>query len=126
MNRIFDANEVLRIGLLCAGFDANRHIRVAEETNVRRFQSHYGSSPLVCSMIWKDLVTAPGQVLPKSATFDKFLMALYFLKEYPTKEKLAGMWYTCEKSARKWSWFFVNKIQALQAKKVSHVFQVGD
>ena len=66
MNRIFDANEVLRIGLLCAGFDANRHIRVADETNVRHFQSHYGSSPLVCSMIWKDLVTAPGQVLPKA------------------------------------------------------------
>jgi hypothetical protein len=115
-HRVFTADEVLRIGLLCAGFDSSRQLRVQRTTNVQRFQSFYGSSPLVCSAIWEDLFIG----LPKSASFDKFFMALYFLKEYPTEEKLAGMWHTCEKSARQWVWFFVEKIQALKTKKVRY------
>jgi hypothetical protein len=117
--RIFTADDMLRIGLLCAGFDASRQLRVEGATNVRRFQSYYGSSNLVVSFIWEDLVSKKETTLPKSATFDKFLMALYFLKNYPTEEKLAGMWHTCEKGARKWAWFFVEKIQELKTKKVS-------
>jgi hypothetical protein len=118
VNRIFNADEVLRIGLLCAGFDTSRQLRVEGATNVRRFQSYYGSSNLVCSVMWEDLVSSQDIKHPRNATFDKFLMALYFLKEYPTEEKLAGMWHTCETGARKWVWFYVEKVQALKAKKV--------
>ena len=125
MNRLFTADEVLRIGLLCVGFDSSRQVRVQRTTNERRFQSYYGSSPLVCSAIWEGLITSTKEDQiphpPKSATFDKFLFALYFLKEYPTEEKLAGMWHTCEKSARQWVWFFVGRIQALKAKKVRSI-----
>ena len=121
MNRLFTADEVLRIGLLCAGFDSSRQVRVQRTTNERRFQSYYGSSPLVCSAIWEGLINSTKEDQtphpPKSATFDKFLLPLYFLKEYPTEEKLAGMWHTCEKSARQWVWFFVGRIQALKAKR---------
>lgn len=123
MNRILTVDEVLSIGLLYAGFHAGRQQRVARATNVGRFMSHYGSSPLVCAVIWEDLVTArdiwENQTHQKGASFEKFLMAMYFLKVYPTEEKLAGFWKICEKSASKWVWLFVLKIQALKEKKVS-------
>jgi hypothetical protein len=77
-------------------------LRVEGATNVRRFQSYYGSSNLVCSVMWEDLVSSQDIKHPRNATFDKFLLAFYFLKEYPTEEKLAGMWHTCERGALKW------------------------
>ena len=85
MNRIFEVDEMLRIGLDWAGFDASRQRTVNRDANVRRFQScYFGSSPLVCSAIWKDLVTSDIQearIHPgTSATLDKFLLTLYFLK----------------------------------------------
>ena len=123
MNRIFTEDEVLRIGLLYAGFNEHRQQRVERATCVGRFKSQYGSSPLVCAKIWEDLVTSPdiweNRTHPKAASFEKYLMALYFLKAYQTEERLAAMWKTCEKSARTWVWFFVKKIQALKEKKVS-------
>lgn len=127
MNRIFTEDEVLRIGLLYAGFNAHRQQRVERATCIGRFKSQYSSSPLVCAKIWEDLVTSPdiweNRTHPAAAAsfFEKFLMALYFLKSYPTEERLAAMWKTCEKSARKWVWFFVEKIQSLKGKKVSCV-----
>jgi hypothetical protein len=123
MNRIFEVDEMLRIGLDWAGFDVSRQSTVNLDTNVRRFQSNFGSSPLVCSALWKDLVTTDipeARIHPKtSATLDKYLLALYFLKGYPTEEKLAAHSKMCEKVARKWAWLFACKIQALKTKKVS-------
>ena len=123
MNCILAVDQVLSIGLLCAGFDTGRQQRVERATNVGRFMSHFGSSPLVCAMIWEDLVTArdiwENQTHQQAASFENFLMAMYFLKVYPTEEKLAGIWKTWEKSARKWVWLFVLKIKALKEKKVS-------
>ena len=123
MNRIFTEDEVLRIGLLFAGFNAHRQQRVERATCEGRFKSQYSSSPLVCAKVWEDLVTSPdiweNQTYPNAASFEKFLMALYFLKSYPTEERLAAMWKTCEKPARKWAWFFVEMIQALKKKKMS-------
>jgi hypothetical protein len=129
MNRIFTEDEVLRIGLLYAGFNAHRQHRVERATCERRFKSQYSSSPLVCAKIWEDLITSPdiweNQTHPKAASFEKFLMALNFLKTYQTEEKMAGMWKTCETSARNWAWYFVKKIQALKSKKVSFLASCG-
>lgn len=128
MNRIFEVDEMLRIGLDWAGFDASRQRTVNRDTNVRRFQSYFGSSPLVCSAIWKDLVTSDIQearIHPgTSATLDKFLLTLYFLKGYPTEEKLAAHSKMCEKVARKWVWIFACKLQALKTKKVSGLLRL--
>ena len=123
MNRVFASDEVLQIGLDWAGFDVSRQCTVHRDTNVRRFHSNFGSSPLVCSAVWKDLVTTDipeARINPgTSATFDKFLLALFFLKCYPTEEILAAHSKMCEKVSRKWVWIFACKIQALKTKKVS-------
>ena len=118
---IYLPDEMMMMSLEMAGFDHRRQERVQRATNVRRFKSFYGSSPLVCAAIWEDLVTATipeAQILP-STSVSKFFLALYFLKEYPTEEKLAGAFKTCEKTARKWAWYFAQKVQALKEKKVS-------
>jgi hypothetical protein len=41
-------------------------------------------------------------------------MAFHFLKCYPTENQLAGLFQICEKTARKWGWFYAEKMQALK------------
>ena len=51
--------------------------------------------------------------------FAHFLMALYFLKIYPTLVQITGPFDYSEKTCSKWVWFFVKKIVALKDIKVS-------
>ena len=114
-------DDILRIGLILAGFQMSRQQQVQRGTNIRRFQSFYGSSPLVCAKIWEDLLTTDvpeARIIPVPGALDKFFLSLYFLTVYLTEEKLAGWSKLCETSARKWIWFFSAKVQALKAKKV--------
>ena len=91
MNRIFQVDEVLRIGLDWTGFNVSRQRTVNRDTNVRRFTSNFGPSPLVCCAIWNDLVTTDileARIHPgtrTSATFDEFLLALFFFEMLPDR-----------------------------------------
>jgi hypothetical protein len=113
-------DQVLKIGLDWAGFDACRRGRVSRDTNIKRFKSHFGSSPLVCTVIWDDLLTTeiPDARIGRTTCIDRFFLTLYFLKAYPTEEKLAGISKLGEKTARRWIWFIASKIQALKAVQV--------
>ncbi|KAI2500860.1 hypothetical protein MHU86_13580 [Fragilaria crotonensis] len=114
-------DDMLRIGLDLAGFHSSRQQQVQRGTNIRRFQSHYGSSPLVCTAIWEDLLTTDIReacVAPMPGVIDKFFLSLYFVKVYASEEKLAGWSKLCENAARKWVWFFLVKIQALKETKI--------
>lgn len=117
---IFTVDQVMRIGLDWAGFDACRRERVIRATNIKRFQSHFGCSPLVCAVIWEDLLTTEIQEarINPATTLDKMFLALYLLNVYTTEEKLAGCSKLCETTARKWAWFIASRIQALKAKKI--------
>ena len=94
---LYTPDEMLEMGLLQAGFDANRQGRVKMETNVRRFTSHYGSSPLVCAAIWEDLLTTtiPDARISQRMDPANFFLGMYYLKEYPTEEKIAGTVFYC-------------------------------
>jgi hypothetical protein len=119
--RLLNDDEMLHIGLEQVGFDLYRQNSVSRATNVLRFVSHYGSTPLVCAAVWEDLITTeiPEAKIAAGTAPDKFFLGMYFLKVYPTEEKLAACFKVCEKAARKWAWIFACKIQALKAKKVS-------
>jgi hypothetical protein len=120
-HHVLTVDDMLRIGLDLAGFHISRQEQVQRGTNIRRFQSHYGSSPLVCTTIWEDLLTTDipeARIDPMPGAIDKFFLSLYFLKVYASEEKLAGCSKMCEKGARKWVWFFLAKVQALKANKV--------
>jgi hypothetical protein len=46
------------------------------------------------------------------------LLALYFLKKYPTKHGLAAFLYSTEKTTLGWVWRYIITIQALKENKV--------
>ena len=121
-HRIQTPDDFLRVGLALAGFDVYRQQRAGPETNLLRFHSHYGSSPLVCAIIWADMLASDdiqeALIVPVPGTLDKFFLCLYFLKTYATEEKLSAFSKLCEKTTRKWVWYFASKFQALKSKKV--------
>jgi hypothetical protein len=117
--RLFLTDEMMRMGLQQVGFDLQRQANTNRAANVKRFQAHYGSSPLVCAVIWEDLVasnTLKARVKPKH-----YFISLHFLKRYPTQETQAGVFGMNEKTASLWAWYFAKKIQALKSVKVSQV-----
>jgi hypothetical protein len=118
---IVTPDETMSRGLKIAGFDLHRVGKAGDNLNQRRFRAWYGSNPNVYARIWEDLLmTEIAEArIPLEADFDHFLMSLYFLKVYPTEEHRSGIFKICEKSARSWSWYFVGKIAALKAQKVS-------
>ena len=113
---------VLKQGLLMVGFDHYRIQKVLRTKNVNRFRSYFGSDPVVYATIWNDLHDATNEdayITTPSATLKHFLMSVYFLKCYPNETQMAGTFRVCEKTARKWCWYFLRKIQALKQTKVS-------
>jgi hypothetical protein len=127
MTRLYTADEMLQMGLGQIGFSDDQQERVKRATNVRRFKAHYGSSPLVLATIWEDLMTTDilAARIPSKTSPEKLFLGMYFLKEYPTEEHLAGFFSKCEKGARKWVWSFVRKIQALKAQKVRNLRELN-
>lgn len=114
-------DDMLVRGLEMAGFDTVRQKRATRETNIKRFKAFYGSNPAVYSNIWEDLQTTTipqAKIDPEKVGIDKLLSGIYFLKCYPTEEQRAGVLKICEKTARKWGWYFSQKIQALKEQKV--------
>jgi hypothetical protein len=90
--------------------------------------SHYGSLPVVYAQIWEDLQTTGIQeasIAGHKTDSACFLLAIHFLKAYPTETEQAGVFRVCEKTARKWGWFFAGKIQALKGSKVSLLSAAG-
>lgn len=117
---IYTPDEIMKLGLQMVGRDHHMQQRVQRSSNVRDFQDSFGSSPLVCALIWEDLnatEVASAQLL-RHLSPDKFLMAMFFLKRYPVGKMLAGRFKVCAKTASKWAWYFATKIQALKEKKI--------
>jgi hypothetical protein len=118
---IIAPDDLMSIGLELVGFGAYRQKSVQRATNLKRFKSFYGSAPVVYANIWEDLMTTDieeARVSPSDAVLKNYLLAIHFLKVYPTDERLAGQFKTCVKTARKWAWFYLKKVQMLKAKKV--------
>ncbi len=91
---ILTPDEVLETGLNLCGYDRGRQNKVCRATNLRRFSSHYGSLPIVYAQIWEDLQTteiAEARIDSVKPCVDSFLMAIHFLKRYPTEEERGGI-----------------------------------
>ncbi len=117
---VLTAEEMLWKGLELAGFD-RRYTTANHKQLLVRFKAFYGSEPIVYAQIWEDLLktnVADARVPTNIADVDAFLLAIHFLKVYPTENNQAALFRICEKTARKWAWYYARKIQALKAKKV--------
>ena len=136
MVQIYTPDEVLSEGLVVAGFDHARQKRVQRKTNVERFVDYFGVAPAVYAEIWEDLQTTSivfrasnGALVPArmdttmaSVTLQNFLLALHFIKAYPTEKQRAGKSGRCERFMRKWGWYFLERIAALKKKKVKSLW----
>ena len=71
---------------------------------LRRFKAHYGSKPLVLSVIWEDLqATAIPEARINAERFrdaDYFFMAMYYAFCYPTEERMMSAFHQNEKTIR--------------------------
>jgi hypothetical protein len=117
----FSAADFLRLGLELAGFSEHRQHRTTYVTNLRRFRAHFYASPASCAGTFSDLQTnniAEACIDGKPSPI-YLLMALNWLKQYSVEEELAGRFKLVEKTARKWTQLYTQKVQALKAAKVS-------
>jgi hypothetical protein len=89
--------QFLILGLESAGFTAGWE-RTSNATNVERFRCWYGPIPKCCEKIWFDLQNTVECCIGSDANPLHFLLALRFLKGYPTETELAGTFAMSEKS----------------------------
>ena len=123
--QVIAPDEMLRRGLSLAGYDFQRQQRVTRASNVSRFKSCYGSWPIVYVAMLEDMQTTTiraAYVHPKDLVLENFLMALHFLYCYPTGKQQEKEFKICANTARKWSWVYARKIQALKQIKVRFAF----
>ena len=115
----FDKTAFMRLGLRIAGFD--KWEAYMEHTNIARFRAWYGSTPKTCAKVWLDLrsSTVDGCSIGADANPMHLLLALRFLKAYPSETELAGTFQISEKSVRKWSAEYTRKLQLLLPQMVS-------
>lgn len=119
---ILTPDEILEIGLELVGFDERRRRNATKLTNMNRFKTFYGSLSIVYACIWEDLQTTEipeARIDNNKMDVTRFLMAIHFLRIYPTETERSGLFKICEKSAREWGCYFVEKIAALKEEKVS-------
>jgi len=109
-------------GLELVKFD--RHQTTANDEKLHEcFRAHYGLEPIVYAKIWEDILKMQHlegvEMFLKKANVNAFMLAVHFLKTYPTECKQAGLFKICEKTAWYWAWYYAGKIQALKAEEVS-------
>jgi hypothetical protein len=117
---IVTPDRFLDYGLGRVGF-SERQLQVARVTKLERFRSYFGINPNVCAEIFVGLQTTAvndARIESREISMKFLLLALYFLKCYPTEALLTGTFGMSEKSSRKWVKFYVVKIQALKVEKV--------
>ena len=122
MTQIVTADEMMNTGLLYARFTKARIDRCKRDTNVKRFVSHFGSIPEVVVLIFEDLQLTDideARLDPKDVNLKFFLMALHFLKCYPTENEREAMFDISPKWGREKVWLYVQKIQALKAEAIN-------
>jgi hypothetical protein len=121
LRQVLTRNEMMELGL--SVYYSKARIRKSKiETNIRRFVNYYGSSPTVCTILWEDLQTTftpEAQIHDNKLNSKYFLMALNHLKCYPKEIDREGPWSISHKVGREWVWFYLEKIQALKAEKIT-------
>jgi len=115
--------EVLREGLalLCTDRRINR-VKGDPNTsnaNIQRFKDHYGANPVVIAQIWHDLQTTEiPEARIKVLNFSAFLEALNLLYRCHRETEREARFDKSRKTLRKWSRYYLLKIQALKASKI--------
>ena len=96
MEFIFTPSQVLSRGFAAYSGLSNNHDGTMNEKDVNMFKKVYGSSPVVVSVLWNDIVTSPTTIFPcnrdiSEKGFKKLLIALHFLWAYPKNAEILAL-----------------------------------
>jgi len=124
--RLVSEMEFMQIGLETAGYVRWRDYEM--ETNIRNFRAHYGPLPKSCMQMWSDMQESENEdcKLEPDAKPVHLLIALRFLRKYPTETDLASFFRMTEKTVRKWVHIFVKKISLLLPNKMPRSLEEAD
>ena len=115
----FSEIDFLLMGLGYAGHTQRSINRTKYDRNVEYFEAKYYVCPKTCQDLFRDLqstnIEGPNIGKPKP---QHLLMALYYLKVYPTEKNFGGYFHVSEKTAKKWAIIYVQRIQALESLKI--------
>ena len=82
--------------------------------------AHFGASPESHSAMFPDLQTTQIEAARIAKPYVlHFLMAMYWLKNYPSESVIAGTFKVDERTVRTQVWKYVLAIQALKEQKVN-------
>ena len=119
---VLSADQMLDRGLLEAGHDSAPRRTLGQQERLRRFKAHYGKSPNVMALIWKDLQTTTiDQAKIDNADENelrKFLWTFNWFKEYSTESVLTGRTRWGDKTIQNNLKEITAKIRALKADKI--------
>lgn len=121
---IITPDEMLERGLMFANYKAKSINRCKASTNMERFVARYGCSPTVLCAIWEDLQMSANEdcrVPPEKRKLEYFLMAIHFLRHYPTEHERAAATGFHRDTCRDWSWYYIERIRQLKHEKI--IFQ---
>ena len=122
----FTKEEFMLLGLQLCGYSVQTIDRNCDATNLSRFKDNYYITPTTCSIVFEDI-----QSTENGARIDKpnpkyWLLALYYLKKYPTKHQMAGFLDVREATALTNSKKYVDALQGLKEMKIKWIFENGD
>ena len=117
----YDEAFFMSFGLNLLGFTDQMIARTGRATNMSRFRDGFYTDPSIVAILFNDLKEIDDKINPKY-----LMLALHYLRKYPTKHALAVFLGSTEKTALKWVHIYVNKIQGLKANKVVWVFDQVD
>ena len=110
---------MLRLGLNQLGYTDFRLDRVCDKTNLYRFESAFGASPLICSNIFRDIQLLDiGDAIIDNPRPLYLLMGFYWLYRYPVEAMTAVTFKVDKDTVRKWVWKYCTAIQKLKPHKV--------
>jgi hypothetical protein len=107
-------NDILRTGLVYAGFDLARQSENNEVRQIRWFKAFYGAAPVTIAAMFGDFRSH----IKKDANVKEFLMALNWLFLYDTYPVLSGRWKFSEEFIAKSVANYVLSIKELSKMKI--------
>lgn len=125
--QLFSAPDFLELGLELCGFSQKTINKNSATTKHIRFRDKFYALPNMCALLYIDIQSDDlglDQII--NPTPEYLLLALFFLKKYPTKHDMAGFIDSCEETALKKSKEYVGAIQALSKKKINWIFDDED
>ena len=113
--------EMRRVGLEIVGYRKKQLKRAKQKRRNQWFKQTFGISHLTASHVCCDLQTTDlegARIVGSDRDLLAFLMALYYLKKYPTEADLERIFGYCQYTSRQKVWSMVENIQCLKEQKI--------